>query len=169
MPHDSLKFTDLAKVFPAADGKPKPMQMPSSGGLKTRILIGDDDPVHTLTIFQTLVEAGYEVVVAERGTDAIAELRKADHPPVAILERRLPGMDGLEICERMRDAGKNVFLILYSVQPTTAEMVAGLEKGADLYLSKTIAPALLVAQIQAGLRTVARLRALAPRPEEPPG
>jgi len=166
MSHDALQFSDLAKVFPTPEGKPKPIPMVSSGGQKPRILIGDGDPVYTLTVFQHLVEAGYEVVVTEVGTDAIAELRKADHPPVAILDWKLPGMDGTEICERMRDAGKNVYLILTSAKPTTQEIVAGLEMGADLFLSKSLPPQELVAHVKVGVRIIHRQRALAHKLDE---
>jgi len=157
---DAIPFTDLAKVFPAAISGPKPIQMASSGGDKPRILLGEDDPVETLTLFQSLAEAGYEIVTATNGADAIAELRKADHPPVAILERELPGMSGLEICERMRDAGKHVYLILLGNAPTSAEIIAGLEMGADLYLSKTTPAPELVAHVKVGLRIIGRQRAL---------
>ena len=88
---NAIPFTDLAKVFPTSKSAPKPIQMASSGGDKPRILLGEDDPMETLTLFQTLAEAGFELVTTTNGTDAIAELRKADHPPVAILEQRLPG------------------------------------------------------------------------------
>jgi DNA-binding response OmpR family regulator len=159
MPGNDLQFSDLAKVFPTPEGKPKPMQMASSGGHKQRILIGDDDPVYTLTLFQCLVEAGYEVVVTEVGTDAIAELRKADHPVVAILDWKMPGMDGLEICERMRDADKNIYLIVSSEEPATSEIVAGLERGADLYLAKSVPLEEVLAYVKVGLRTVDRQRA----------
>ena len=157
---NAIPFTDLAKVFPTSKGAPKPIQMASSGGDKPRILLGEDDPMETLTLFQTLAEAGFELVTTTNGTDAIAELRKADHPPVAILEQHLPGMSGLEICERMRDAGKHVYLILLGPAPSSAEIVAGLEMGADLYLPKSIRPAELVAHVKVGLRIICRQRAM---------
>ena len=163
MSSDALPFADLDKVFPDQEGKPKPLQMPGSGGIKLRVLIGDDDPVHTLTLFHCLAQAGYEVVVAETGTDAIAELRKADHPPVAILDGKLPGMNGREICARMRDVGKNIYLILTGENPTTQEIVAGLESGADLYLPKSIPPEEMLAHVKVGVRIVSRQQALALR------
>jgi len=155
---NAIPFSDLAKVFPSAKGAPKPIQMESSGGGKPRILLGEDDPVETLTLFQTLAEAGFEVVMATNGTDAIAELRKADHPPVALLKSRLPGMSGLEICERMRDAGKHVYLILLASVPASAEIIAGLEMGADLYLPTSIPAGELVAHVKVGLRIIGRQR-----------
>lgn len=157
---DAIPFKDLAKVFPAAATGPKPLQMTSSGD-KPRILLGEDDPLESLAIFQCLAEAGYEIVVATNGTDAIAELRKSDHPPVAILERDLPGMNGLEICERMRDAGKNVYLILLTAAPNSEEVIHGLDLGADLYLPKSIRPPELLAHVKVGLRIIGRQRAAA--------
>lgn len=60
----------------------------------------------------------------------------------------------------MRDAGKNIYLILLSAAPTSEEIVTGLETGADLYLPKSIRPAELVAHVKVGLRIIGRQRAL---------
>lgn len=149
-----LKFPDLAKIFPQ-EKKPKPLQVTGSGD-GPRILLAEDDPVHSLTVFHSLAQAGYDVVVAVSGADAITELRKPDHPPVAVIHASLPEMDGLEISRRMRDADKDVFIILYADQPTTERLIAGLDSGADVFLSKTAAPEHLVAQVKAGLRRTAR-------------
>jgi DNA-binding response OmpR family regulator len=102
--------------------------------------------------------AGYEPVVAVTGTDAITELRRADHPPVAILDCDIPGMLATEICERMRDAGKDVYLILIREKPTSHEIVSGLESGADLYLSHSIPPEELIAHVKVGVRIISRQR-----------
>lgn len=158
-PDKPLKFTDLAKVFPVAENRPKPIQMVVSTGDKPRLLLADDDPVFTLTLFHSLAQKGYEIIVAENGIDAIAELRKADHPPVAILDWKMPGMDGVQICERMRDADKIVYLIMVSADPSPDDIVAGLEMGADLFLPKSVAPALLLAYVKVGMRIVARQKA----------
>ncbi len=166
MPSKALKFTDLAKVFPVEEAKPTLIPRDSSGSRKPRVLVADDDPVFMLALFQSLAEAGYEVIAMERGTDAVAALRKADHPPVAILDWKLPGMDGMEICERMRDAEKSVYLILTSEQPTSQEIVAGLEIGADLYLPKSIPPRELLAHIKVGERIIQRQHALVQKVKE---
>ena len=163
---DALQFTDLSKVFPTLETKPKPIPMENTGGHKARILLGDSDPVFALAIFPSLVREGYEVVVTESGPDAISELRKADHPPVAILDSTLAGMDGLQICERMRDAEKNLYIILISRTPATEDVVRGLEAGADLFVSKSIPPEELLAYVKVGLRVVHRKRAPSPHPEE---
>src|SRR5205814_3874440 len=101
MAGESIKFPDVSKIFPQAEQqKIKPLQMQTSGD-RPRVLLADDDPIHSLAVFQALAQAGYEVVLAVTGTDAISELRKAEHPPVAILRSMLPGMSGIQICERM--------------------------------------------------------------------
>ena len=155
MPSDELRFPEHKKVFPTSEGGIKPIQLPSSG-IKARVLIGHADPAYTLVIFQALGEAGYEVVVAVTGSDAIAELRKADHPALAILDCRMSGMEGTEICKRMRDAEKDVYLILTSEKPTTEEIVAGLESGADLHLPKAIPLEELLAHVKVGMRAIRR-------------
>ncbi len=158
MPGESLQFPDVSKIFPASEQqKVKPLQMQTSGD-RPRVLLADDDPVHSLTVFHFLSQAGYQVVVAVSGTDAINELRKPGHPPVAILRARLPGMCGTEICERMRDAAKDVYLIVYSENPTTAEIVDGMERGAHLYLSNTVLPEVLLAHVKVGTRIMGRLQ-----------
>jgi len=156
MAGDALKFPDISKIFPEAEQpKVKPLQMQTFGD-KPRVLLGDDDPVHSLSVFQALAQAGYEVVLAVTGTDAISELRKADNPPVAILRSNLPGMSGIEICERMRDAAKEVYLVVYSEAPSSAEIVSGLESGADLLVPQSIPPAELIAHVKVGMRIVGR-------------
>lgn len=156
MADDSLKFPDVSKIFPQAEQqKIKPLQMQTSGD-RPRVLLADDDPVHSLAVFQALAQAGYDVVLAVTGTDAISELRKAEHPRVAILRADLPGMTGVAICERMRDAAKEVYLIVYSGAPSSPQIVAGLEAGADLVVSQAIPPAELIAYVKVGMRVIGR-------------
>lgn len=154
---EPLKF-DLTKVFPKEEKRPERIPRPSSGGDRPRILVADDDPVFRFTLFDVLSRAGYEVVVAETGTEAIAELRKAENPPVAILGWKMQGIQGLEICERMRDAAKDAYLILSHEHPASPEIVAGLEAGADHVMKKSVPTEELVAQVKAGLRIARRLQ-----------
>jgi DNA-binding response OmpR family regulator len=160
-----LHFPDVSKVFPGPSVKPSSIPLPPSTGEKTRVLIADEDPVHRLTLFHFLTEAGYEVVITENGAEAIAELRKAIHPPVAILDSRLPGMSGPEICKRMRSVEKLVYLILSSDKTAKEEAAAALEAGADSYLPKPIVREELLALVKSGLRIIGRQRALAEQVE----
>jgi DNA-binding response OmpR family regulator len=159
MAGDSITFPDVSKIFPQSDQKRlKPLQVSTSGD-RLRVLLAEDDPVHSLTAFHFLSQAGYEVVLAMTGTDAITELRKADHPPVAILRANLSEMNGVEICERMREAAKDIYLIVLSQQPTSAEIIAALERGADLHLPSSTPPEQLLAYVKVGMRTIAHLHA----------
>ncbi len=152
---DELTFPDSDKVFPARPGSVKPIQMVASGAAR-RVLIGDGDPIHSLALFEALVQGGYQVTVALTGTDAIEELRKAGHPPVAILEGNLSGINGAEICARMRSSEKDIYLILTGESLTTEEVTHGLDSGADLYLPKSVFLPELLAYIRAGMRALDR-------------
>jgi len=157
---EPLKF-DLTKVFPTEEKRPERIPRPSMGGDRPRILVADDDPVFRFTLFDVLSRAGYEVVVAETGTEAIAELRKAENPPVAILGYEMQGMRGMEICDRMKDAAKSAYLILSHEQATSHDIITGLEAGADHVMKKSVPVEELVAQVKAGLRIALRLKSLA--------
>ena len=152
---DELTFPDSDKVFPARLGAVKPIQMAASGAA-SRVLIGNEDPIHTLSMFEALVKEGYQVTVAVTGTDAIEELRKPDHPPVAILEANLSGINGAEICARMRSTEKDLYLILTGESLTTEEVTHGLDSGADLYLPKSVFLSELLAYIRVGMRALDR-------------
>ena len=153
---NDLKF-DFSQVFPAEPAKAPRVPLPSYGGDRPRVLIADEDPVHRLMFFELLTRTGNEAVVCETGTEAIQSLRPADHPRLAILHWNLSGISGLEICDRMRQAEKDLFLILTCDQsPTTQQIVAGLNAGADVVLAHSSAPELWEAQIKAGLRALSR-------------
>jgi len=154
---EPLKF-DLSTIFPKEEKRPERIPLPSFGGERPRILVADDDPVFRFTLFDVLTRAGFEVVVAETGTEAIAELRRANHSPVAILGWKMQGMDGLEICERMKDAAKAAYLILSDDHAGSHDIATGLEAGADHVWKKSIPAEELVAQVKAGLRIALRLQ-----------
>jgi DNA-binding response OmpR family regulator len=160
-----LHFPDKSKVFPGPFAKPSSIPFPRSTGGKSRILVADENPVHRLILFQFLTEAGYEPVIAENGHEAVAELRKPNHPPVAILDLMLPGMSGSEICKRMRSVEKLVYLILSSDKSGQQETAAALETGADGYLLRPIIREELLALVKSGLRIIGGKRALAEKAE----
>jgi DNA-binding response OmpR family regulator len=162
-----LKFPDIAKVFPATGLKTASVPLPPSATGKTRVLIADENPVYRLTLFQFLTEGGYEVVIAENGNEAITELRKPQHPPIAILDQALPGMSSQEICKRMRSVEKRIYLILCGDLRGTEETAAALEAGADGYLPRPIAREELLALVRLGLGVVSRQRALTERADAP--
>ncbi|MEA3187010.1 MAG: phosphoserine phosphatase RsbU/P [Chthoniobacter sp.] len=93
-------------------------------------------------------------------------LRKHDAPSLAILDWMMPGMDGLEICRRVRDVDRVLYIILLTARGRTENVVEGLGAGADDYLVKPFDKDELQARILVGLRVMALQAALADRVSE---
>jgi two-component system, cell cycle response regulator len=119
-----------------------------------RILIADDDPVSCRLLDRLLQKWGYEVIAAHNGTEAW-EVLQADHAPrVALLDWMMPGLDGLEICRRVRARSSQpyVYIMLLTANDKVGNLVEGLESGADDYLTKPFHPQELRARLRVGLR-----------------
>ena len=78
----------------------------------------------------------YEVVATQDGAEAMSALRKSDAPSLAILDWMMPGMDGLEICRRVREVNKAIYIILLTSRGKKENVVEALRAGADDYLTK---------------------------------
>lgn len=119
-----------------------------------KVLVVDDcDDVRCL-LELCITAAGYDVVQAENGRQAL-EISGKLNPSVIILDVMMPEMNGIEVCERIREESAGVvqpYIIMLSVRGETADKVAGLGIGADSYLSKPFDPEELVAHIRVGLR-----------------
>jgi two-component system, OmpR family, KDP operon response regulator KdpE len=115
-----------------------------------RVLICDDDPQIVRALRVILREAGYEVVPSEAGEEALD--RAAVRPPqAAILDLMLPGIDGVEVCRRLR-AWTDMPILVLSAVDEEAEKVRALKQGADDYVTKPFAPRELLARLEAVLR-----------------
>jgi DNA-binding response OmpR family regulator len=156
MPTNELKFPDYARLFSPASEKPVVLPLPDSHGEKPRVLVADADPVAKIFFFQYLAQAGFDVVMADNGDEAIAELRRADHPAIAILDVTMPGMSRAEICRRMRSVDKLVYVILTGEHVGKIDV---LQAGADLCLRKPIVELNLLASVRAGLNALEQRRA----------
>ncbi len=122
-----------------------------------RILIAEDDDISRILLEAVLRKWGYEVVVTSDGTQAWNALQAADAPPLAILDWMMPGLDGIEICRKVR-ARENcsyTYLIMLSAKGTKEALVMGLEAGADDYLDKPFNHGELQARIRVGERILA--------------
>ncbi len=121
--------------------------------MKQRILVVEDDPKVLSALTRGLALEGYEVDSAEDGPGALA-LAAARPPDVAVLDVMLPGMSGLEVCDRLRRAPRPApFPILFlTARDSVQDRVAGLDRGADDYLVKPFAFDELVARLRALLR-----------------
>jgi two-component system response regulator MprA len=127
--------------------------------MKAHILVVDDDSRITTLLRRILAYEGYSVAIAASGDGALrATLEHA--PDLAILDIMLPGIDGLEVAQRLRAAGDNVPILMLTARDSVADRVKGLEIGADDYLIKPFAHEELLARVKAMLR-----RNQAERPE----
>jgi two-component system response regulator MprA len=127
--------------------------------MKAHILVVDDDSRITTLLRRILAYEGYSVAIAASGDAALrATLEHA--PDLAILDIMLPGIDGLEVAQRLRAAGDNVPILMLTARDSVADRVKGLEIGADDYLIKPFAHEELLARVKAMLR-----RNQAERPE----
>ena len=115
-----------------------------------RILIVDDEAEIVSFVRTGLVYEGYTVDTAASGTEALA-LAREKAPDLVILDVMMPGLDGIEVARRLRQAG-GVPIIMLTAKGTTADKVAGLESGADDYLVKPFDFEELLARIRALLR-----------------
>jgi len=133
-----------------------------------RILIAEDDLVSRRVLEATLVRWGYEVVVAVDGEVAWQVLEREDTPRLAVLDRMMPGADGVELCRRVRALGRAepTYLILLTGCDSTDDVVTGLEAGADDYVIKPFAHPELRARVRVGERVVALRASLAQRVRE---
>jgi len=121
-----------------------------------RILIADDDRMSTMMLGRTLEQWGFEVVVANDGVSAWERIIGNEPPSLAIVDWMMPGLDGIELCRRIRATTlpSPVYLILLTARTSRQDLVAGLEAGADDYLTKPFDPDELRARIHVGQRTL---------------
>ncbi len=121
-----------------------------------RILIADDDRASTLMLSRSLEQWGFEVVVVHDGLAAWERISGDEPPALAIVDWMMPGLDGLELCRRIRATPRRspVYVILLTARTSRQDLVAGLEAGADDYLTKPFDPDELRARIHVGQRTL---------------
>ena len=127
-----------------------------------RILIADDEAISRHLIQTTLGGWGFEVLLAVDGSEALHVLEGPSPPEIALLDWMMPGVDGLDVCRRMRAATPSAapYLILVTARAGLANIVQGLEAGADDYITKPFDPRELQARLHAGVRIVQLQRAL---------
>src|SRR5918997_5581223 len=102
------------------------------GGHSVKILIAEDDMVSRVLLEATLIKWGYEVTVACDGVAAWELLQSDDPPSLAILDWMMPGLDGLQICRKIRDIPTTTppYLILLTAKGRREDIVTGLQAGA---------------------------------------
>lgn len=118
--------------------------------MKARILVVDDDEALAEMIGIVLQNDGFEAVFCHDGAKALGVFREVK-PDLVLLDLMLPGLDGIEICKLIR-AEDDVPIVMLTAKSDTADVVRGLESGADDYVPKPFKPAELVARVRARLR-----------------
>jgi DNA-binding response OmpR family regulator len=120
----------------------------------TRILVVDDDPTVSDVVRRYLEHAGFTVTLAADGNTAL-DLYAAQPPDLVILDLMLPGIDGLEVCRRLRTRAEQVPIVMLTALGEEVDRILGLQLGADDYLTKPFSPRELVLRVQSILRRVA--------------
>jgi phosphoserine phosphatase RsbU/P len=130
-----------------------------------KVLIAEDDIISSRILEVRLTKWGYDVTKTSNGLDAYEKLTANDAPKIAILDWMMPGIDGIEICKRIRslDGIDQPYIILVTAKATKENIVEGLNAGADDYLVKPFHEEELRARLHAGLRITQLQTALSQR------
>ncbi len=120
-----------------------------------KILIVDDEPAVRDSLRRALELEGYDIDLAENGSEALERLESNGQHDAVILDVLMPGLDGLEVCRRIRRAGNHVPVLMLTARDEVENRVAGLDAGADDYVTKPFALEELLARVRALLRRTA--------------
>ena len=116
------------------------------------VIIAEDDPVSRKLVAATIEKGGFHTIVTNDGNEAMTVLRARTRPSVAVLDWMMPGMDGREMCRRIREVGRNVHIIMLTARGTTEDIVGAINDGADDYMVKPFDREELLARVRAGAR-----------------
>ena len=118
-----------------------------------RVLIADDNPANVRILSMRLTADGYDVVTARDGEEALAVAHESQ-PDLILLDVMMPKLDGITVCRRLKEAQETSFtpIILVTAMTEPKDIVAGLEAGADEYLTKPVDHAALSARVRSMLR-----------------
>jgi DNA-binding response OmpR family regulator len=117
---------------------------------RPRVLVADDDPLIQRLVRTHLDRAGFRVLIAGDGDEAV-NMAAADQPDLIVLDLMLPKLDGFEVCRRIREFSL-VPVVMLTARGEQGDKLRGFEAGADDYLTKPFAPAELLARVRAVLR-----------------
>jgi len=122
--------------------------------MEHRVLVVDDDPTVSDVVRRYLEQAGFQVRLAADGAGGLAAVA-AQRPDLVVLDLMMPGIDGLEVCRRLRRQLPDLPVVMLTALGEEADRVLGLEVGADDYVTKPFSPRELVLRIRSVLRRTA--------------
>jgi DNA-binding response OmpR family regulator len=133
-----------------------------------KILVAEDDPVSSYLLTIRLTEWGHEVVCVSNGVQARDVLCRSEAPRLALIDWMMPAMDGLEVCQTIRQQLKRdpPYLILLTSRNAPEDVVKGIEAGADDYVVKSFHDQELKVRIEAGIRILQLQTSLQQRVQE---
>jgi diguanylate cyclase (GGDEF)-like protein len=149
----SVRASEIAArstpVVPAAPEEAR------EAAVSLRVLVVDDEPT-SLRLVQALLERkGHQVTTACNGHEAMAKAMQAP-PQMVVTDWMMPGMDGVELCRRLRstEAGRDLYILILTGQNEEERIVEAFEAGADDHVAKPVNPKLLLARIRPGIRVI---------------
>ncbi|MEY2494163.1 MAG: phosphoserine phosphatase RsbU/P [Verrucomicrobiota bacterium] len=159
---DDIQFHPIWEQLPA--------RSPSALGIELQlqdegiqVIIAEDDPVWRKLVTTVIELGGFRTIVTKDGDEAMWALRAQRKPCLAVIDWTMPGMDGAEICRRMRESNRSVYIIMVTSRDSKKDTVLGINQGADDYLVKPSDPEELLARIRAGVRILTTQETLANR------
>ncbi len=126
----------------------------ASAGPSMRVLAAEDHPVYQSMLRTMLTKWGYQAVIARTGSEAWNILDSEAAPRLAVLDWMMPGLDGVEICRRLRALQREpyIYIVLLTARTESEDLIEGMDAGADDYLTKPFKPHELRVRIRAGRR-----------------
>ena len=119
--------------------------------MKKVMVLEDESSIRSFIVIN-LRRAGYDVIEAETGEEALDKLKENPDTRVALLDIMLPGIDGFEVCRRIRATNTKIGIIMLTARSQEMDKVTGLMTGADDYVTKPFSPAELTARVDALFR-----------------
>jgi DNA-binding response OmpR family regulator len=135
--------------------------------MKKVLVLEDESSIRSFIVIN-LRRAGYEVIEAESGEEALEKLKVHGDTRVALLDIMLPGIDGFEVCRRIRASNSRIGIIMLTARSQEMDKVTGLMTGADDYVTKPFSPAELTARVDALMRRSGGMEENASEISQPP-
>jgi len=121
---------------------------------RRKVIVADDDPVSRKMVTGLISKWGFEAISTVDGREAMEALRAQTEPVLAVLDWMMPGLEGPEICRRVREVNRSVYILLLTARADKERIVEGLRAGADDYLTKPFDKEELHARLNVGARII---------------